>query len=167
MPGSNWEVVCLLHWCSFKIIKFACLQQLKSPNSRNKFQMLRFLLYFCVFVDFVGILWIYLNFVALRPRKTSEALTDTYVKAILIHKCKVDLSSRIHKAQRLLRYMYNIYSMVNAFQLALCLVFTNKMYCKSILFCHNEHIYLFKNWSFITFSLSLKANCFIFTSPTK
>ena len=58
--------------------------------------MLRFLLYF------VGILWIYLNFVALRPRETSEALTDTYVKAILIHKCKVDLSSRIHKAQHLL-----------------------------------------------------------------
>lgn len=42
------------------------------------------------------------NFVAPRPREISEALNDNYVKAILIHKRKVDLSSRIHKAQRLL-----------------------------------------------------------------
>ena len=64
--------------------------------------MLRFLLYFCVFVDFAGISWTYLNFVAPWPREISEALNDIYIKAILIHKPKVDLSSRIHKAQRLL-----------------------------------------------------------------
>ena len=64
--------------------KFASLRQVNSPYSWNKFQicctdmyLIRFLPNFVVFscfCEFRGILQIYLNFVALWLRKTSEAL---------------------------------------------------------------------------------------------
>ena len=61
--------------------KFARLQQLNSPNGHNKFQiwcinmyLMTFLANFAVFLMFLRILRVYLNFAAWWPRWISEAL---------------------------------------------------------------------------------------------
>ena len=83
----------VLGLCSLVVVtmfqdKFAHLQQLNSPNSQDSVHQVSNMLYqevfdtilsefhgiLCVFCEFRGILWSYLNFAALRLCKISEAL---------------------------------------------------------------------------------------------